>query len=106
MSEKKLETSHLTWKVLRLTEKAITLLDSGRMDDALELVDNRERALNLLASRADIGPADLTILAEVDKLNEKLLAKFVEARDLLKQDIASQHKQGNAHRAYHSNQVK
>lgn len=106
MSEKKLETSHLTWRVLRITEKAITLLDSGRLDDALALIDNRERALNLLATRADITPADATILNEVDKLNERLLAKFVEAREQLKKDIATQHTQGQAHRAYHPNQVK
>jgi hypothetical protein len=106
MSEKKLETSHLTWRVLRLTEKAITLLDSGRLDDALALIDNRERALNLLATRADITTADATILNEVDKLNERLLAKFLEAREQLKREITTQHKQGSAHRAYHPNQVK
>lgn len=106
MSEKALDTSHLTWRVLRLTEKAITLLDSGRLDDALAVVDNRERALNLLATRADITDADATILQEVDKLNTRLLEKFVEAKEQLQRDIATQHKQGSAHRAYHSNQVK
>jgi len=106
MSDKKLETSHLTWRILRLTEKAITLLDTGRIDDAMALVDNRERALNLLATRADITPADATILREIDKLNELLMAKFLEVREQIQKDIATTHKNGTAHRAYQSNQVK
>ncbi|MBY0516218.1 MAG: hypothetical protein K2P81_04880 [Bacteriovoracaceae bacterium] len=106
MSEKKIETSHLTWRVLRLTEKAITLLESGRVDDAIAVVDNRERALNLLATRADITVADVTILNEIDKLNEILLSKFIESKEQTQKDIASTHKNGTAHRSYQSNQVK
>ena len=82
------------------------LIDSGKLDDALALVDNRERALNLLASRADVTAADATILQEVDKLNTQLLEKFLEVRENLQRDIATQHKQGTAHRAYQSTQVK
>jgi len=106
MNEKKIETSHLTWKILRLTEKALTLLDSNRLDDALAVVDNRERAMNLLATRADITDADAAILGEVDKLNQRLLEKFIETREQLQRDIATTHKQSTAHRSYHSNQVK
>ncbi len=106
MSEKKLETSHLTWRILRLTEKALALLESNQLDDALAVVDNRERAMNLLATRADITTADAAILIEVDKLNERLLEKFVETREKIQQEISTTHKQGTAPRAYHSNQVK
>ena len=106
MSEKKVETSHLTWKILRLTEKALTLLESSRLDDALAVVDNRERAMNLLATRADISEADAAILNEVDKLNQRLLEKFIETREQLQRDIATTHKQSTAHRSYQSNQVK
>ncbi len=106
MNEKKIETSHLTWRVLRLTEKAITLLESGRLEDAIAVVDNRERALNLLASRADITVADVTILNEIDKLNEVLLNMFVQSREQTQRDIASTHKNSKAHRSYQSNQVK
>ena len=106
MSEKKLETSHLTWKILRLTEKALVLLESGRVDDAMAVVDNRERAMNLLATRADVSAADAEILTEVDKLNQRLLEKFLETREQMQKDIATTHKQGTAHKAYHSSQVK
>lgn len=106
MGDKNLETSHLAWRILRLTEKAISLLDSGRIDDAFAVVDNRERALNLLVSRKDITASDGTILQEVDKLNERLLEKFLEAKEQIQREIGTTHKQGTAHRAYQSNQLK
>ncbi len=105
MSER-METSHLTWRVLRLTEKAIGLLEAGRLDDAIEVVDNRERAMNLLATRADIGPQDGQILMQVEKLNDRLLLLFTQTKENLQRDLAATHKNGSAHRAYHSNQVK
>jgi hypothetical protein len=106
MADKDIETGHLAWKILRLTEKAITLLESGRVDDAMAIVDNRERALNILVNRQDITSAETTILQEIDKLNERLLSRFVEAKEQIQRDLSTTHKQGNAHRAYHSNQVK
>lgn len=106
MSENGLATEQLSWKVFRLTEKAISLVDSGRLEDAISVVDNRERLLNLLATRADINENDRDILAQTDQLNEVLLKKFTDARETLKQEISRTHQNGDAHRAYHSGQVK
>lgn len=106
MSENGLATGQLSWKVFRLTEKALSLIDSGRLEDAIAVIDNRERLLNLLATRADVTSADQSILAQTESLNETLLKKFTEVRDKLKQEISRTHLDGEAHRAYHSGQVK
>jgi len=106
MSNAPMATGQLSWKVFRLTEKAISLVGSGRLEDAIGVIDNRERLLNLLATRADISQADRDILAETDKLNEVLLKKFTDAREALRQEISRTHQSGEAHKAYHSGQVK
>lgn len=106
MSDDSLATGQISWKVFRLTEKAVSLVDTGRLEDAIAVVDNRERLLNLLATRADISPADQQILQETDKLNEILLQKFTLARENLRREISSTHQKSDAHRAYHSGQVK
>lgn len=106
MSNDGLATGTLSWKVFRLTEKAISLLDSGRLDDAIAVVENRERLLNLLSTRADIEETDSSLLLEAEKLNQVLLLKFNEARERLKQEISQTHKGAEAHRAYQSNSLK
>ena len=106
MSEHSLATGQLSWKVFRLTEKAVSLIESGRLEDAIAVVDNRERLLNLLATRADVTPADQSILAQTESLNEVLLKKFTEVREKLRQEISRTHQDSEAHRAYHSGQVK
>ena len=106
MSENGLATGELSWKVFRLTEKAISLVDSGRLDDAILVIENRERLLNLLADRADINENDRDILGQTDKLNEVLLKKFTDAREELRQEISRNHQNGEVNRAYHSGQVK
>lgn len=106
MSDRGLATGQLSWKVFRLTEKAISLVDSGRLEDAVSVVDNRERLLNLLATRADVNENDRDILAQTDKLNEVLLKKFTDARETLRQEISRTHQNGELNRAYHSGQVK
>lgn len=106
MSEHSLETGHLSWKVFRLTEKAISLVDSGKLEDAIAVIDNRERLLNLITTRSDLSAADQDILAQTDKLNQVLLQKFLEAREAIKQEISRTHQSGDVHRAYHSGQVK
>jgi hypothetical protein len=106
MSENTLASGELSWKVFRLTEKAISLVDTGRIDDAISVVENRERLLNLLATRADITETDRDILAQTDKLNEILLQKFVDAREAMRQEIGRTHQGAEVNRAYHSGQVK
>jgi ABC-type amino acid transport substrate-binding protein len=106
MSNDHLETGTLSWKVFRLTEKAISLLDSGRLDDAIAVIDNRERLLNLLSTRADVAATDSSLLLEAEKLNQILLLKFTEARERLRQEISQSHKNAELHRAYQSNTVK
>ncbi len=106
MAERDLPTGQLAWRAFRLTEKAVSLVRSGRLDDAISVVDNRERLLNLLATRADVSEADLALLREADKTNEVLLGLMVEVRERLREEISRAHKGAEAHRAYHSGQVK
>lgn len=105
-SENALPTGQLSWRVFQLTEKAIALIDSGRVDDAVAVVENRERLLNLLATRADITTDDTEILQDAEKLNSTLLAKFTEARDEMRKELQRTQRGAEAHRAYHSGQVK
>lgn len=106
MVEDTLTTGNIAWKVYRLTEKAIQLLDAGRVDDAVAVVDNRERLLNLLATRADVTTGDADLLGQAERLNHVLLTKFEEVRERLKREIAQTHLNAEAHRAYHPGSVK
>lgn len=106
MAEKPLVTGQLAWRAFRLTEKAISMMQTGRIDDAVALVENRDRLMNLLATRADVTEADYALLKEADKLNAILLDLMLEARERLREEIGRTHQNATAHRAYQSGQVK
>ncbi len=106
MAETELNTGSLAWKVYRLTEKAIQLIEATRVDDAIAVVDNRERLLNLLATRVDVTAADAELLGQAERLNQLLLTKFEEVRERLKREISQTHKNAEVHRAYHPTPVK
>ena len=100
------DKTHLVWKIQRITESAISLVDSDRIDEALALVENRDRAINILMKKNNISLDDFKSLEDLDKLNSLLLEKFLAARDRIKSEIQATHKNNEAHKAYHSGQVK
>jgi hypothetical protein len=100
------ENSQLIWKIFRLTENAISMIDAGKLDEALEIVDNRERALNIISKKSNLTEQDMQTLQGLDRLNNVLLEKFVQAREKLKSEIQTTHLNNEAHKAYHSGQVK
>jgi hypothetical protein len=102
----KIESSHLVWKILTLTEKAISLAESGQIDEALNVIENRERAMSILSGRQNISETDNQTLGQVGQLNEILLTKLIEAKDDLKREIGNTQRANKAHKSYHSNQVK
>lgn len=100
------DQSQLVWKILRLTETAISLVDSNKIDEALALVENRDRAMNILMKKTSINNEDIQTLTNLDQLNTILLDKLIEARENLKNDIQATHKSNTVHKAYHSSQIK
>ena len=101
-----IDKSQLVWKIQRLTETAISLVDSNKIDEALALVENRDRAMNILMKKNNISHDDFKSLQELDVLNNMLLEKFLAARERIKEEIQSAHKKSELHKAYHSGQVK
>lgn len=101
-----IDKSQLVWKIQRLTETAISLVDSNKIDEALALVENRDRAMNILMKKNNISQDDFRSLQELDVLNNILLEKFLLARERIKEEIQSSRKNSELHKAYHSGQVK
>lgn len=101
-----IDKSQLVWKIQRLTETAISLVDSSKIDEALALVENRDRAMNILMKKNNISQDDFKSLQELDVLNNILLEKFLAARERIKDEIQNTHKNSELHKAYHSGQVK
>lgn len=101
-----IDKSQLVWKIQRLTETAISLVDSNKIDEALALVENRDRAINILMKKNNISAEDFKSLQELDVLNNLLLEKFLAARERIREEIQSTHKNSEVHKAYHSGQVK
>lgn len=101
-----IDQSQLVWKILRLTETAISLVDSNKIDEALALIENRDRAMSILMRKISINDEDIQTLTNLDKLNTVLLDKLINSRENLKNEIQSTHKTSTAHKAYHSGQTK
>lgn len=94
-------------RVLTLTNKAISLLENNLIDDALAVIENRERALSLISSgKTNLTQEDYQILRDIAPLNDQLLTKLQEARKNVKEEISQTQKNSEAHKAYHSGQVK
>jgi hypothetical protein len=101
-----IQIEQLIFGITRMTERAITLSEAGMIDDAMDVLDNRERAITILLDYQDIDLNFAPMLSHLDKLNEQLLNTLLTVREKTQSEVASAHKNNTASKAYQNNQLK
>jgi hypothetical protein len=101
-----LTNAEIIFQITRLTERAIALIDSGHINESLDMIENRDRAVNILMSAQNIEDTLAPQLKRLDELNEVLLNKLVTVKEQNQIEIADTHKKSQVHKAYQSTQVK
>ena len=96
----------IIFQVTRLTERAIALLDSGHLNESLDIIDNRDRAVNILLQSATIDENLASAIKRLDDLNEILLNKLMNIKEQNQVEIADTFKKSKLHKAYQVTQVK
>ena len=96
----------ILFQVTRLTERAIALIDSGHIEESLDIIDNRDRAVSILLQSKTIDESLAPALKRLDDLNEILLNKLVSIKDQNQMEIADTFKKSKLHKAYQVTQVK
>jgi molecular chaperone GrpE (heat shock protein) len=103
---KTIPLEQLIFGITRMTERAISLIEAGMVEDALDVIDNRERALKILLEFQEIDNALAPMITHLDKLNEQLLEALQTVKIKTQSDVATAHKNTEVNKAYQTNQTK